>query len=238
METFDELKKEALDICDNKREVVEIISQIISQHEKVLKEGYKTLQKSISSLYEGFSSLDSFIIKLYEKGVLDFIGLYSKPYLEEKMNILSYKNDLAFLMCDIDNFKKYNDAYGQLQGDEALKAVANQFKESVEKQLIYRESSFTARYGGEEFCAFIGNYKRNAQTLYTIAENIRKDIEKVEINKLPELEPKDDKYKHRTITIAVGIRKRNEPINLLRKGIDKLLKNKAKQGKNKVYLRT
>ncbi|MDX1295114.1 MAG: diguanylate cyclase [Sulfurimonadaceae bacterium] len=52
----------------------------------------------------------------------------------------------SFMMLDIDNFKQYNDTYGHLEGDTALKAVSSQLKECLQ-----RPGDFVFRLGGEEF---------------------------------------------------------------------------------------
>jgi diguanylate cyclase (GGDEF)-like protein len=53
---------------------------------------------------------------------------------------------ISLLMIDIDHFKKYNDYYGHVAGDECLKAVAD-----VLRQCVRRAGEIVARYGGEEF---------------------------------------------------------------------------------------
>lgn len=53
---------------------------------------------------------------------------------------------LSLLMLDIDFFKRYNDLYGHLQGDETLKAIAN-----AARSIVGRPTDLVARYGGEEF---------------------------------------------------------------------------------------
>ncbi len=57
---------------------------------------------------------------------------------------------LAILMIDVDQFKVYNDLYGHLAGDKALKVVATCLKETLK-----RPSDIAARYGGEEFAAVL-----------------------------------------------------------------------------------
>ncbi|MBV1790730.1 GGDEF domain-containing protein [Marinobacterium sp. D7] len=52
---------------------------------------------------------------------------------------------LSLLMCDIDNFKQFNDRYGHTAGDEALRLVARKMLET------FRQSDIACRYGGEEF---------------------------------------------------------------------------------------
>ncbi len=54
--------------------------------------------------------------------------------------------ELALVMCDVDHFKAYNDAYGHQAGDECLRQVAKALKLSLD-----RGGDTVARYGGEEF---------------------------------------------------------------------------------------
>jgi len=56
-----------------------------------------------------------------------------------------FKRSLSLLMIDIDYFKKFNDRYGHLAGDECLK----EFVRAVNAKI--REVDFFARFGGEEF---------------------------------------------------------------------------------------
>jgi len=53
--------------------------------------------------------------------------------------------DLTVLMIDLDQFKKLNDTYGHVQGDQALRATADVLRMTV------RKGDTVCRYGGEEF---------------------------------------------------------------------------------------
>lgn len=58
------------------------------------------------------------------------------------------KKGLGALILDVDDFKKYNDTYGHLAGDECLKQVATSMRKTL-------KDYFVARYGGEEFVALL-----------------------------------------------------------------------------------
>ena len=76
---------------------------------------------------------------------------------------------LSILMVDIDHFKAFNDNHGHLQGDIALKAVA----ESIKKKLK-RPRDLVARWGGEEFAVVLPD--TNTQGAFMVAEDIRTSI--------------------------------------------------------------
>lgn len=60
------------------------------------------------------------------------------------------EHPLSVLMIDVDFFKKYNDHYGHLRGDDCLRTVAAELKKS-----LHRYCDVVGRYGGEEFIAVL-----------------------------------------------------------------------------------
>jgi diguanylate cyclase len=56
---------------------------------------------------------------------------------------------VALMMCDIDHFKRFNDTWGHLTGDQVLRLVANCLSENVKGR------DTAARYGGEEFAVIV-----------------------------------------------------------------------------------
>jgi diguanylate cyclase (GGDEF)-like protein/PAS domain S-box-containing protein len=57
---------------------------------------------------------------------------------------------LSLILADIDHFKRYNDRYGHVAGDECLKQVA-----AAMRNCLHRSGDFVARYGGEEFAMIL-----------------------------------------------------------------------------------
>src|SRR6185503_7517764 len=60
-----------------------------------------------------------------------------------------YPERFGILILDLDRFKKYNDTYGHLAGNDALRRTARAIREAV------RTVDFPARYGGEEFAVIL-----------------------------------------------------------------------------------
>jgi two-component system, chemotaxis family, response regulator WspR len=78
---------------------------------------------------------------------------YFDEYLSlEWMRGRRRQTPISVLMIDVDNFKRYNDSYGHLAGDEALKRVARVIQDSLS-----RATDLAARFGGEEFVAVLVN---------------------------------------------------------------------------------
>ncbi|HVG23333.1 MAG TPA: diguanylate cyclase, partial [Thermoanaerobaculia bacterium] len=76
-----------------------------------------------------------------------------------------YPEHFGVLVLDLDRFKKYNDTYGHLAGNEALRRVAQTIRETL------RAVDFPARYGGEEFAVIVPQV--DGPSLVAIAERIR-----------------------------------------------------------------
>jgi diguanylate cyclase (GGDEF)-like protein len=77
-------------------------------------------------------------------------------------------------IMDIDHFKHFNDNYGHVSGDEALKHVVMVCLEGL------RKHDFLGRYGGEEFVFFLGN--ADLETGLRVAERLRKALESSPVN--------------------------------------------------------
>ena len=101
------------------------------------------------------------------------------------------ETSIGVLMLDVDRFKLFNDTYGHLAGDAALRAVAS----SILRQ-IRRPADFVARYGGEEFIAMLP--ETEIEGALSVAESIRCAVAELKITHL------HSPTGHLTISIGVA----------------------------------
>jgi diguanylate cyclase (GGDEF)-like protein len=100
-------------------------------------------------------------------------GLYNRKHLMETIDkevnrAQRHNHSFSCLVIDIDHFKKYNDTYGHLAGDEVLRKLASVFTDSI------RSSDYAARYGGEEFIIILP--ETGAEQGVETAERIRHKV--------------------------------------------------------------
>lgn len=80
-----------------------------------------------------------------------------------------YNDCLSLIMCDVDYFKRYNDYYGHMAGDQCLQAIGKMFH-----QIFKRAGELSARYGGEEFAVILP--RTAPQRAHELAETLRTEI--------------------------------------------------------------
>ena len=132
---------------------------------------------------------------------------------------------LAFILCDIDYFKRYNDTYGHQAGDECLQKVALAMRRAVK-----HPSDLLARYGGEEFAVILPNTDREGA--HQVALAIQHYIQ------LLEIEHKQSTINQK-ITISIGISSTipnwTTSSKELVKSADNALYEAKARGRNRIY---
>jgi diguanylate cyclase len=93
---------------------------------------------------------------------------WEKCFRNEVSRVNRYEHHVSLIMFDMDFFKKINDRYGHLCGDEVLRQVA------IRCSGILRLNDVIGRYGGEEFCIFLPGTDLTGAAF--IAEKLRKII--------------------------------------------------------------
>jgi diguanylate cyclase (GGDEF)-like protein len=105
-------------------------------------------------------------------------GLYNRRHFnrlaaDEIRRIIRYNRPMSVIMFDIDYFKRINDTYGHLIGDEVLKELA-----AVTKNFL-RPTDISARYGGEEFILLLP--ETSMERAVVAAERLRAQIDNTSI---------------------------------------------------------
>ena len=99
------------------------------------------------------------------------------------------RSAMTVFMIDVDHFKKYNDRYGHVRGDEVLTRTSQ-----VLKQTAKRSGDFVFRYGGEEFCILCSGLEREQAQM--LAERLRTNVDALNIEHADSC--------NRKITVSVG----------------------------------
>jgi diguanylate cyclase (GGDEF)-like protein len=150
----------------------------------------------------------------------DLTGLYNhrhffKTLESELTRMKRQKTSLSLLMLDVDNFKRYNDSHGHVEGDRVLKKIGEIIKHSIRHNV---DSGY--RYGGDEFASLL--IGASLEQALTIAERIRLTIEEAGF---------------KDITVSVGLAEFQDGFDLERfvKSADDAMYVAKHSGGNRVY---
>ncbi len=159
-----------------------VFKSIQNDHSK-LELTTKKLKKANKKL-ESVSYTDS-LTQLHNRRYFNFI--YDKEIKRAKRT----KSYITFMMLDIDYFKQYNDTYGHIEGDYALKSVSKVLKDTLK-----RPGDFVFRLGGEEFGVLLTNTDESNSA--KLARDIGDAIKGREIKHKNSLV-------HEYLTISIGV---------------------------------
>jgi diguanylate cyclase (GGDEF)-like protein len=113
-------------------------------------------------------------------------------YLAREWKRLSRAQEpLALVLCDIDYFKRYNDAYGHQAGDECLKQIAQALNRAAR-----RPADLAARYGGEEFALILPD--TDAEGAMHVARLIQQEVRALQL-------PHGHSSVSRFVTLSIGV---------------------------------
>lgn len=125
-----------------------------------------------------------------------------------------FDNTIALLMVDIDHFKRINDSFGHIQGDNILKELG------LRLQTFGRQTDLIARFGGEEFIMLLPDTDEAGTKLF--AMRLHELMSEIKIN-------------NTTVTISIGVTMSDGSQNLdnLTKQADNALYMAKSNGRNK-----
>ena len=130
------------------------------------------MQRQLALQNEKLEGLNAELGELASQDALT--GLANRRSLAQDLEVLAdgverYGRRYSALLCDVDNFKGYNDRYGHLRGDDALRRVAGVLRDNL------RPGDTCYRYGGEEFLILLP--EQDLQGARIAAERLRQSVE-------------------------------------------------------------
>ncbi|WP_087025867.1 GGDEF domain-containing protein [Thaumasiovibrio subtropicus] len=131
-------------------------------------------------------------------------------------------NQIGLLLLDIDHFKKFNDEFGHLLGDQVLQAVGRRLQENN------RDGIQAYRYGGEEFAIIVPN--KTIASCRQIAETIRKQIDRLVLKD----RRRGAKINSITASFGVAVREPGDEIRTFIHRADEQLLKAKQLGRNRV----
>jgi two-component system chemotaxis family response regulator WspR len=195
-------------------------------HQVQRDEAYRALRESQRRLIETNQELQRLT------NMDGLTGLSNRRYFNEfsapqwKLAIRE-RAPVGILMVDVDNFKKYNDTYGHLAGDEVLKGVGATMMKSVT-----RPTDLPARFGGEEFVVLLP--ASPLESVQTVGERLRNNVQELRIPHVA-----STVCGHVTVSVggAVTIPGPDDTLLALIETADQALYEAKRNGKNRVVTR-
>lgn len=186
---------------------------VIKTNEKFLQDKIKDLNKKLKYA-EILASIDP-LTKIYNRYKFyeecnKLINLYNR-----------YGTIFSIIMFDIDNFKKINDNFGHITGDNVLKTISTVVSYTI------RNTDIFFRWGGDEFIILLPN--TNLEGAYISAEKIREVLENTDFN--------SEKEHVGKVTCSFGVSTIEKEVDCdeLTKKIDSAMYKAKNSGKNRVF---
>ncbi|MEB7540338.1 sensor domain-containing diguanylate cyclase [Pantoea anthophila] len=176
-----------------------LLAVIILLGNFVLRQARHTLryQRELTRLRDELTAANRSLEKLAHSDGLT--GVANRRYFDQMLIQSLQKAALSgelvsLILFDIDYFKRYNDTYGHVTGDDCLKKVA-----AVLAQNTRRKNELTARYGGEEFAIILPDQPLSAAL--HLAETLIEAVNQLDIPHLTSELPQ----KHVTLSAGCAV---------------------------------
>jgi diguanylate cyclase len=210
------------------RESLRAIVESLVQTAKEMKVSNQQLQDRLNATAREINELQENLETVRNDSLTDpLTQLANRKFfdtaLEQAITQALAKNEpLSLLMTDIDHFKKFNDSFGHLTGDQVLCLVAGSVKQNIKGQ------DTAARYGGEEFAIVLPNTV--LRSAITIADQIRRAIMTKELMK----RSTGEHLGRVTISIGVAMLHKNDTTQGFIERADACLYAAKRHGRNRV----
>lgn len=150
-------------------------SKALSTDIATMKEKFDDVNDTVRKAHAQIAKLQNELVKTKSLSLIDpLTGVPNRRGFDDWVErVLRTGEDghvpFSFMVFDIDHFKRVNDTYGHMAGDQVLREVSGRIVKAV------RDGDFVSRFGGEEFCVALpgGNLKEAIRVADRILTSIR-----------------------------------------------------------------
>jgi diguanylate cyclase len=209
---------------DNLRTIVETLVRST----KEMEETNQSLEQRLNASKQEISQLQQNLETVRNESLTDPLTSLSNRKFFDQMLVKAISDaqtksePLSLMFTDIDHFKKFNDTFGHLTGDQVLRLVAFSVKQNVKGQDI------AARYGGEEFAIILP--QTGLRQALTVADHIRRAIMTKELMK----RSTGEHLGRVTISVGVAACRKHDTVQTLIARADSCLYAAKRNGRNRV----
>ncbi|MGE0616318.1 MAG: diguanylate cyclase [Bacteriovoracia bacterium] len=163
--------------------------QVIAKDVTAIREAEEKAERYLKELQHLNAKLEALSVRDEMTGLANFRH-FNEEAKKEHERSERYGTTYSIIFCDVDHFKKYNDAHGHPAGDEVLRGVARVL------QQLCRNTDLPARYGGEEFVVLAPGV--NWEGALILAERLRAGVQNYPF-------PNRETQPLGTVSISVGV---------------------------------
>jgi diguanylate cyclase len=199
---------------------------------KDMEQNNQRLEESLKASKQEINQLQVNLEAVRNESLTDpLTSLANRKYFDQALDralgqSASSGEPISLLLTDIDHFKKFNDTFGHLTGDQVLRLVALSVKQNVKGQ------DTAARYGGEEFAIILP--ATPLRSALTVADHVRRAVMTKELMK----RSTGEHLGRVTVSIGVATSHRGESAQSLIERADACLYTAKRCGRNRVVCET
>jgi diguanylate cyclase len=164
---------------EGERENIRMIVETLVEATREVETKNQVMQQSLKDSRQEIRELQENLEVVRTESLTDpLTTLSNRKFFDDSIERLikeaaAANEPLSIILTDIDHFKKFNDTYGHMTGDQVLRLVAVSLKHNVKGQDV------AARYGGEEFAVILP--KTSLAHAITVADHIRRAVQSKEL---------------------------------------------------------
>jgi diguanylate cyclase len=210
------------------RENLRIIVETLVRSTKEMEETNQSLEERLKASKQEINQLQQNLETVRNESLTDpLTALSNRKYFDQMLlksitDAQAKGEPLSLMFTDIDHFKKFNDTFGHLTGDQVLRLVAFSVRQNVKGQDV------AARYGGEEFAVILP--QTGLRQALTVADHIRRAIMTKELMK----RSTGEHLGRVTVSIGVATCRKQDSAQTLIARADACLYAAKRNGRNRV----